>query len=285
MRVEPFGLGQRDRRRREAPQLLGAELEDRGALHEVEHRQAGREARRARGRQHVVGAADIVADRLRRVAAEEDRAGIADAATGSLRRRRCASSTCSAAMRSTSGTASSRRFDDDDRAEIAPARRSRLGRAAALAAARSTAASTASPNAGVVGDQDRLRRRVVLGLRQQVGGDPVRDRCRRRRRPALPTGRRSCRCRPCRTPAAWRPRHRHCRARRSWRPAGSSRCRRRARRSPARRRRGRSRDTPARSAATSTSGLISPPGAGTAMTTRSTPATLAGTAFISTELG
>ena len=70
------------------PQLLGAELEDRGALHEVEHRQARREARRAGGRQHVVGAADIVADHLRRVAAEEDRAGIADAATGSLRRRR-----------------------------------------------------------------------------------------------------------------------------------------------------------------------------------------------------
>ena len=27
---------------------------------------------------------------------------------------------------------------------------------------------------GIVGDQDRLRRGVVLGLRQQVGGDPVR---------------------------------------------------------------------------------------------------------------
>ena len=62
-----------------ARKLLRAELQHRGALHEVEHRQARREARRARGRQHVVGAADIVADDLRRVAAEEDRAGIAHA--------------------------------------------------------------------------------------------------------------------------------------------------------------------------------------------------------------
>ena len=33
----------------------------------------------------------------------------------------------------------------------------------------------------IVGDQDRLRRRVVLGLGQQIGGDPVRIVvCRRR---------------------------------------------------------------------------------------------------------
>ena len=32
----------------------------------------------ARGRQHVVGAADIVADRLRRMRPQKDRAGIAD---------------------------------------------------------------------------------------------------------------------------------------------------------------------------------------------------------------
>jgi hypothetical protein len=38
-------------------------------------------------------------------------------------------------------------------------------------------------------------------------------------------------------------------------------------------------------AAASTSGLSSPSGAGTTMTTRFTPATLAGAAFISTEDG
>ena len=48
-------------------ELLRPAVEDRGALHEVEHAEARREPRRARGRQHVVGAGDIVADRLGRV--------------------------------------------------------------------------------------------------------------------------------------------------------------------------------------------------------------------------
>ena len=42
---------------------------------------------------------------------------------------------------------------------------------------------------------------------------------------------------------------------------------------------------PARRAAASTSGLIFPPLAGVTITMRSTPATLAGMAFISTEEG
>jgi hypothetical protein len=85
-------------------------------------------------------------------------------------------------------------------------------------------------------------------------------------------GRRSCRCRPCRTPGAWRPRHRRCRGRRSW-PRGD--------RLGAVGERGdglRAADAvdlghAGEPAATSTSGLISPPGAGTTMTMRSTPAT------------
>src|SRR5438477_602482 len=44
-------------------------------------------------------------------------------------------------------------------------------------------------------------------------------------------------------------------------------------------------ETPPRCAAASTSGLSLPSGDGTTITTRSTPATLAGTAFISTEDG
>ena len=43
--------------------------------------------------------------------------------------------------------------------------------------------------------------------------------------------------------------------------------------------------TPASFAAASTSGDTAPPGAGTTMTIRGTPATRAGTAFISTEEG
>ena len=56
----------------------GVAFEQRRALHEVEHAEPGGEARRARRRQHVVGAADIVADRLGRMRAEEDRAGVVD---------------------------------------------------------------------------------------------------------------------------------------------------------------------------------------------------------------
>ena len=122
----------------------------------------------------MVGAADIVADHFRRVAAEEDRAGIADAAPKSASASSMASSTCSAAMRSTSGDGSRR----------GPSTRMTAPKSRQLCAAisprgsdfswRSTAASTAVAEGGVVGDQDRLRGDVVLGLRQQVGGDPVR---------------------------------------------------------------------------------------------------------------
>ena len=41
-----------------------------------------------------------------------------------------------------------------------------------VASWRSTAAATASASAALVGDQDGLRERVVLGLAEQVGGDP-----------------------------------------------------------------------------------------------------------------
>ena len=41
-----------------------------------------------------------------------------------------------------------------------------------VASCATTACSTASASARVVGDQDRLRAGVVLGLRQQVGRDP-----------------------------------------------------------------------------------------------------------------
>ncbi len=63
----------------ERAQLIRPAFQHRGALHEVEHAEAGRKPRRARRRQHMVGAADVIADRLRRMGAEENRAGIADA--------------------------------------------------------------------------------------------------------------------------------------------------------------------------------------------------------------
>ena len=79
MRFEPLGAGQRHGGGRQRGERLGVELQERRALHEVEHAEAGGEAGAARRRQHVVGAGDVVADHLGRVRAEEDGAGIADA--------------------------------------------------------------------------------------------------------------------------------------------------------------------------------------------------------------
>src|SRR3954467_4103710 len=67
MRVEPLGLRERDRGRCELGQRRRIAAKDRGALHEIEHAQTRGEARRPGGRQNVVRATDIVADRLRRV--------------------------------------------------------------------------------------------------------------------------------------------------------------------------------------------------------------------------
>ena len=77
-------------------------------------------------------------------------------------------------MRLASGTASFRSGDEDDRAEIAPACCRRLGAVQRLQLALDRALRPPCAKRRVVGDQDRLRAGVVLGLRQQVGGDPVR---------------------------------------------------------------------------------------------------------------
>ena len=147
MRVEPFGLGQRDRSRRQLPQLLRAELEDRRALHEVEHGEArtrtapsAPSAARGWSRRHSRRSLPACGGRGR----SRRHCGCA---RGNASASSIASSTCSAAMRSTSGTAASKLVDDDDRAEIAPARRAPSRRAAAASSCRSTAASTASPKA------------------------------------------------------------------------------------------------------------------------------------------
>ena len=78
MGIETLGLAYRHGRRPQRPKLLWPAPQDRRSLHEVKHAEAGREPRRARRRQHVVGAADIIANRLRRVGTEKDRASISD---------------------------------------------------------------------------------------------------------------------------------------------------------------------------------------------------------------
>ena len=211
-----------------------------GALEEVEHRQAGGEARGAPGGQHVVGAGDVVAERFRAEAAEEDGAGVAHAGRTRVRDRAACSSRCSGARRLTSATASSQSrttITAPCASQLAPAMAAR-GRVGSSAA---TAAATASAKAALVGDQDRLGGLVVLGLGQQIDRDLARivggvgqDHDLRR------AGDRS-RCRPGRTPGAWPRRHRRCRGRRCGRPGRWWRCRRPAPPPPARRRRGRSR--------------------------------------------
>ena len=117
-----------------ARKARGVELQDRGALHEIEHGEARGEARAARRRQHVVRAADIVADHLGRVAAEKDRAGIADAP-----RKRFGVVGGDLEMLRREAVDQRRRLvealDQDDGAEIAPARARRSPRAAARRAA------------------------------------------------------------------------------------------------------------------------------------------------------
>ena len=58
--------------RPERAKAVGIELEDRGALHEVEHAEAGREAGAPRRGENVVRPRHIVADDLRGIAAEKD---------------------------------------------------------------------------------------------------------------------------------------------------------------------------------------------------------------------
>ena len=210
-----------------AARLCGRAGEQRGPLQEVVDGQARGEAGAAVGRQHVVRAADVVADHLGRMGAEEDRAGMADA----LGQR-------AAASRDQQLDVLGRQAIDQrgrvvqvrhhhDRAEVAPAG-ARDGLARQLGELALDRRGDRIGERGVIGDQDGLRELVVLGLAEQVGGDPGRvlraDRRPRRSR----TGRRSGRCRPGRTPGAWLRRHKRCPARRSCRPRRWSRCRTRA---------------------------------------------------------
>src|SRR5690242_7554762 len=62
MRLEALGAGERHGGRGQACKSSLVKAQDRGALHEVEHTQAGGEASSSRRRQNVVGARHIVAN-------------------------------------------------------------------------------------------------------------------------------------------------------------------------------------------------------------------------------
>ncbi len=147
---------------------------ERGALQEIEDAEAGGKARAARGRQHMVGPGDIVADRFGRIAAEKDRAGVVDPLGQRL------------------GVVERQlemlgRDPVDQRRRLAPNRATRMiapcasqlaraisraRQAGEVALDRGFATAAAKSASSVI--EDRLRRVVVLGLRQQIGGDPCR---------------------------------------------------------------------------------------------------------------
>src|SRR3546814_14562523 len=72
---KPLGRRERDRGRTDGRQSVRVKREEAGALHEVGDRQPARKARAAAGGQDMVGPGDIIADRLGRLATEEDRPG------------------------------------------------------------------------------------------------------------------------------------------------------------------------------------------------------------------
>ena len=78
MGIKPFCLSETDRRRGQRRQARSIAADERAALEEVENAEARGEARAARRRQYMVGTGDIVADRLGRMAAEEDRTRVAN---------------------------------------------------------------------------------------------------------------------------------------------------------------------------------------------------------------
>ena len=76
---------------------------------------------------------------------------------------------------------------EDDRAVVAPARAGDLGPRQICELALHFGLDRAR-QARIVGDQDRLRRLVVLGLRQKIGGDKARIGACDRREPRLRDG-------------------------------------------------------------------------------------------------
>ena len=76
--MEAFCFGQGDGGGADLGQTFGVASGEAGALQEIMYREAGGEARTAGSRQHMVGAGNIVTGGFRRVAAEEDGAGMFD---------------------------------------------------------------------------------------------------------------------------------------------------------------------------------------------------------------
>ena len=170
MGVEPLRLGEADRGRGEAREARFVAADNRRPLHKVEDAEPRGKTRAACGRQHVVGAGDVVADRFRRMASEKDRAGVADSRGERLR-------FVDRQFEVLGGDAVDERGrlvpigDANQRAVCSPAGARGVGARQVLQIAVDLMRDGGDKTA-IVADQDRLRRIVVLGLREEVGGDP-----------------------------------------------------------------------------------------------------------------
>ena len=77
MGFKALGLGERDRFGSQHAHGRGIERKQGRALHEIQDRETRGKARGTRGRQHMVGAGDVIAHCFRRLGSQENRAGMA----------------------------------------------------------------------------------------------------------------------------------------------------------------------------------------------------------------
>ena len=170
VRGKSLRFAERDRCGAERAQLLGSAFEHRSALHEIEHAETRREARRARRRQHVVGAGDVIADRFGRVRADEDRAGIAHFG----KRLGIVGDDLQMLGRDPVGQRDGvgQLRHQDDGAEIAPLRAGDLARGSVVSCA-STAFSTRSASSASSVIRIDCAAVSCSACAKQIGGDPV----------------------------------------------------------------------------------------------------------------
>ena len=78
VRVQSLGVPERNRGRSKSSETICAALQNRGSFQEIERAETGGKPRRTRGWQHMVGTAHIVADGLGRISAQKNGARIMD---------------------------------------------------------------------------------------------------------------------------------------------------------------------------------------------------------------
>ena len=172
MRVQPLRLGERHGGRADGGQAFAVTLDERAALEEIEDAEAGGEPCAAPRRQHVIGAGDIIADRFRGEPSEENGSGVADPPGEPV-------GIVEGQFQMLGGEPVDQRrrlveaVDDDDATVGLPAFPGYFAARQRLQVIfHRFADGVGEP--GVVGDQDRLGGGVVLGLGEQVDGDPRR---------------------------------------------------------------------------------------------------------------